>query len=186
MKNVWLSFCCATFFMICFIAFFRSNNLSAQERGPAAAGGLKSDVPLSREMELALERKKSNIENQERELKLQEQRLQEESVVLSQKIKDLEGLLKQKEKFEADRARLASEDFSKLVKTYEKMPAKNAAAVIAAMEDKLALDVLQSLKEKPLAAVLSAMPAERATDLTSKLLKRVPASPAKALDQSRD
>lgn len=186
MKNLWISFSCAIFFTITFLAFFKGTKLSAQERGPASASGLKSSVPLSREMEIALERKKANIENQERELKLQQQRLQEESIELTKKIEKLEFLLKEKEQFEKKQSQLKQEQFQKLVKTYEKMPPKKASEVISAMDDQVALDILQSLKDKPLAAILSAMSPDRATVLTSKLAARVPASDDKLKDQSRE
>ncbi|HVJ64605.1 MAG TPA: hypothetical protein VM901_05070 [Bdellovibrionota bacterium] len=168
-----------TFFAVAFIAFLRGKPVGAQERGPASASGLNSSVPLSREMEFALERKKSNLEVKEREISLQQKKLQEESDDLNKKITALEGMLKEKEAFEKERARLSGEEFQKIVKTYEKMPAKKAADVIAAMDDKIAMDILRQLKDKSMAAILAAMPADRAMTLTSALAGRVPASTGK-------
>lgn len=179
MKNVWVSFCCAMFFGVAFFALVKNRKLVAQERSPASASGLNSSIPLSREMEAALERKKSKLDHQERELKIQEERLNEAQVAVDKKIAELESLLKQKDTFEKERSRLASEDFSKLVKTYEKMPPKKAADILSTLDDKTAIDILQRLKDKALAAVLSAMPAERATNLTTELVKRSPASGGK-------
>lgn len=185
MKNIWVSFCCVLFFSATMYAFLRGEKSSAQERGPAAASGLKSTVPMSKEMEIALERKKAGIELQERELKLQQKRLEEESLALTSKIQDLENLMKEKEAFEAEKAKVRSDDFSKIVKTYEKMPPKKAADVISAMEDNVAVEILKQLKEKPLAGILASMAPDRAMNLTSKLASRVPASACKVVDQSQ-
>ena len=85
-------------------------------------------------------------------------------------------MLKQKDAFDQEKAKVASDQFQKIVKSFEKMPPKKAADVISVMDEKVALEILKQLKDKSMAAILATMSADRAMILTSELAKRVPAS----------
>jgi len=176
MKNVWISFCCVLFFAATFFSFFKNPELNAQERGPASARGTETEVPGSSEMRAALDRKQEKLELQTREMSIQKDRLLEEEKRVTQKIEKLQSMLEKVKTYEAEHARLESEEFMKIVKTYEKMPPKKAAAVISVMEDKVALEILKQIKEKSMAGILAAMDSQRAMSLTSKLAERVPAN----------
>lgn len=60
----------------------------------------------------------------------------------------------------------------RLVKVYESMKAKDAAARIAVLDDSVRLPIAAKMKERSLSAVLAAMPASEAKKLTESLAKR--------------
>lgn len=78
---------------------------------------------------------------------------------------DIQGLLK-----EAD----AREDaeLARMVKVFESMKAKDAAARMAVLDDSVRLPIAAKMKERSLSAILAAMPAQEAKKLTESLAKR--------------
>ena len=63
----------------------------------------------------------------------------------------------------------AQKDFNEIVSTYEKMSAKKAAPIIAAMDDAEALRILSSLKPTTITAIFEKMTAEQAAKYTQML-----------------
>ncbi len=100
-----------------------------------------------------------------------EARLAEQIAELKAVETQVQGLLSQMDE-KAD-ARMAS-----LVKSYESMKPKDAAAIFNGMEDDLLTDIAKSMKSATLAAVLSSMQPKRAESLTRLLanLSRRPAN----------
>ncbi len=100
-----------------------------------------------------------------------EARLNEQIAELKAVETQVQGLLSQMDE-KAD-ARMAS-----LVKSYESMKPKDAAAIFNGMEDDLLTDIAKSMKSATLAAVLSSMQPKRAESLTRLLanLSRRPAN----------
>lgn len=89
-------------------------------------------------------------------------------------IADMEGLLGQ-----ADAKQVAEN--ARLVKIYEGMKPKDAAAQLAIMKDDVRLDIVAGMKERNLSAVLGAMPPVAAKELTEKLaLRYATSAPVKA------
>lgn len=78
---------------------------------------------------------------------------------------DIQGLLNQ-----ADAK--ADEETMRMVKVYESMKAKDAAARMAVLDDSVRLPIAAKMKERSLSAVLAAMPANEAKKLTEALAKR--------------
>ena len=78
---------------------------------------------------------------------------------------ELTGLLGQ-----TDQRREA--EVARLVKVYESMKPKDAAAVMATLDDSVRLPVAAKMKERSLAAVLAQMPPAQAKILTEKLAQR--------------
>jgi len=66
------------------------------------------------------------------------------------------------------------------VKVYESMKPKDAAAILAQLDDKVRLQVAGRMKERNLASVLAQMPPNEARKLTEKLANRYAASDALA------
>jgi flagellar motility protein MotE (MotC chaperone) len=79
---------------------------------------------------------------------------------------DIQGLLNQ-----ADQQAQAETD--RLVRVYEAMKPKDAAARITLMDDSVRLPMAAKMKERALAAILAQMPADDAKNLTEKLAARV-------------
>ncbi len=79
---------------------------------------------------------------------------------------DIQGLLNQ-----ADQQTLAETD--RLVRVYEAMKPKDAAARITLIDDSVRLPMAAKMKERALAAILAQMPVDDAKNLTEKLAARV-------------
>ena len=88
---------------------------------------------------------------------------------------DMQGLIGQ-----ADQKAQAETD--RLVTVYEAMKPKDAAAVMALLDDKVRLPIAGKMKERALAAILAQMPPAEAKKLTEKLAGRFtpPSSVAEA------
>lgn len=67
----------------------------------------------------------------------------------------------------------SSEDTVRMVKVYESMKPKDAAAVLTAMSDPVRLPIAAGMKDRSLAAILGAMSPDAARDLTEKLSQRM-------------
>ena len=89
---------------------------------------------------------------------------------------DIQGLLGQ-----ADQQAQADQD--RLVRVYEDMPEKKAAAAMTVMDDAVRLPIAAKMKERKLAAVLAQMLPADAKDLTEKLAARM--SGSKVLTDAR-
>lgn len=114
---------------------------------------------LTRENELkilekAVDKKLSEIDSRLAELK-------QRSMELDQKKTALEELITKASAVEKKR-------IESLAKIYEKMTAIKAAAAITGIDNKLASDLLRTMKPKSAAAVLDALPRSKASELTVK------------------
>lgn len=89
---------------------------------------------------------------------------------------DIQGLLGQ-----ADQQKQADTD--RLVRVYEDMPEKKAAAAMAVMDDSVRLPIAAKMKERKLAAILAQMAPQDARSLTEKLAQRM--SGAKAIADAK-
>ncbi|WP_374575750.1 MotE family protein [Phenylobacterium sp.] len=78
---------------------------------------------------------------------------------------DIQGLLNQADARE-------DAELARMVKVFEGMKAKDAAARMAVLEDSVRLPIAAKMKERSLSAVLAAMPASEAKKLTEALAKR--------------
>ncbi len=90
---------------------------------------------------------------------------------------DIQGLLNQ-----AGQQQQAEND--RLVRVYEAMKPKDAAARVTLLDDNVRLPMAAKMKERALAAILAQMPAEDAKALTEKLASRV--SGAQSLADARN
>ena len=82
---------------------------------------------------------------------------------------DIQGLLGQ-----ADQQQQAEAD--RLVRVYEDMPEKKAAASMSVLDDSVRLPIAAKMKERKLAAILAAMAPQDAKTLTEKLAERMAGS----------
>ena len=96
---------------------------------------------------------------------------------LNEQIAELKALETQVQGLLAQMDAKADERMASLVKSYESMKPKDAAAIFNGMEDQLLTDIAKSMKPATLAAVLSSMQPKRAEMLT-RLLANLAKPPA--------
>lgn len=112
-----------------------------------------------------IESLEKNVDVQQQLLTAAEAKVDAKIAVMRALIADMQGLLGQAdEKQKSENARL--------VKIYEGMKPKDAAAQLAIMKDDVRLDIVAGMKERNLSAILGAMPPVAAKELTEKLALR--------------
>lgn len=92
---------------------------------------------------------------------------------LDARIKQLQDLKKQIEDLIFKATQTQDDDINRLVKVYESMKPKDAAAVFVSLNDEVRIPIAAKMKDRSLAAILSAMPPEEARKLTEKLAQRM-------------
>jgi flagellar motility protein MotE (MotC chaperone) len=182
LKSSWswtvLGFLCTVLVAVVFhnIRAYGSKDSRIKEIENPQVAGIKNDTPMSREMVEALKRKEQEVAERERKLKDEAERLQAEEARIKSRIDELIAIQNKIDKDKAEQLKLAEETKAKLVKTFEKMQPKKSAAVIAGMEDPMAVELLKSLKEKSVAAILENMPSDRAMVLSTLIAGQKPAA----------
>lgn len=148
-----------------------------------AISGLKTDVPLSGEMDQALKSKEQELADKERRLKELEERLSVEEARVNARIEEYQKLQDSLEGERSENKKRSEAVLAKLVKTFENMQPKKASGVITVMKDELAVELLLNMKEKKVATILDSMDANRAMTLSSLIAKRRPAAKAMGAEQ---
>lgn len=149
------------------------------ERGGAPPGatpdpktfGMLADLAIS------LAERERGIERREAALALREQALQAVETRIEQRLTQLEG-------YRTEVAQLiqqvSAEDAAKLaqlVKVYETMKAKEAAAVFDGMDRAVILKLAKRMREPKLSAIFGQMEPARARDITTELAMTTPVPP---------
>jgi flagellar motility protein MotE (MotC chaperone) len=113
------------------------------------------------------------------QLDQREQAIQTELALLSaaeakvdSKLKSLQDLKGQVQALMGEADQKQQAEIDRLVKVYESMKPRDAAAVMAQLDDKVRLPVAGKMKERVLAAILAQMPPAEAKKLTEKLANR--------------
>jgi flagellar motility protein MotE (MotC chaperone) len=91
---------------------------------------------------------------------------------LDKKLKALEALKAEMKGMVGQAAEKEKAEIGRLVRVYENMKPKDAAAVMAQLDDRVRLPVAGAMKERSLAAILAQMPPVEAKRLTEKLAAR--------------
>ncbi len=143
--------------------------------GPAAGNSFPEKIGASpdeyrilislQERRRELEAWETDIETRAQLVAAAEQRVQERLAELKGVQAEIEALLDQVGEQEETR-------IGALVATYEKMKSKDAARILAGLDDPTAMLVVARMKETNLAAVLGAMPTDDATRITEMLAQR--------------
>ena len=108
----------------------------------------------------SLARQRQDLENRKIELKRLEAEVDKKLDQLGQLRLRIEQLLQQKDEAEQQRA-------AELAKMYEKMSAEKAAAVLASLDQELAIANLGRMKTKSAARILNSMERDRAAKLST-------------------
>lgn len=113
---------------------------------------------------------KGEIKNREAQIAQLESDLEREAEEKEQLIEEIQALEKEIEALKiAPEAEENKQAFKDIIRTYENMSAKKAAAIISALDDVDAVRILSNVKADSLAAILEKMEPENAARLTKQL-----------------
>jgi flagellar motility protein MotE (MotC chaperone) len=87
------------------------------------------------------------------------------------RVAELTSLQKRLEQLDGQRRQREEASWAGLVKTYETMPPRDAAAIFNDLDKQVLLNVLDRMKERNAAAILAAMQPERARQVTAELAR---------------
>jgi flagellar motility protein MotE (MotC chaperone) len=149
--------------------------LSALDAAAEEAGLSSNEIIVLRSLQArreALDERELGITTREGATAAAEARLQEQITELKAVETQIQGLLSQMETKRDER-------MTSLVKTYEAMKPKDAAAIFNGMDDGVLLDIAKAMKPATLAAILSSMTPKRAEALT-RMLADLAKSPVEA------
>jgi len=157
------------------------DSLASKPQGLVCPADLPSQAGLSpNELQFlqALGARRSQIEGLEKNVDVQQQLLLTAEAKVDAKITTMRGLIADMEKLlgEADVKQKA--DNARLVKIYEGMKPKDAAAAMAILEETVKLDIAATMKERSLSAILQNMTPPQAKAVTEGLARRYAASAA--------
>lgn len=166
-----------------FSKFFKASEAASpapknQKIEDPSLSGLKVNVPSSAEAENALVEKEKALAEQERKIKAKEAQMKLEEDRLQARLEELTKLYDEVASVQNKNKEQGAAVLARLVKTFESMQPKKASGIISVMEDKLAVELLLSMKEKKVAVVLEAMDPNRAMTLSSLVAQRRPAGRA--------
>ena len=153
------------------------------EAAPAAGSAIESAAPAPRAS--ASERLIEHIAARKADLDAREQELETREKVIVAAERRLESAMRamQQEK-EAlarshnDRRRERLDEIGALSRAYERMKARDAAAIFVVLDDDILIPVAAGMRNQALAGVLAEMPPEKAKALTTALANRAAATPA--------
>ncbi len=137
---------------------------SKAEQGKADSGKEESLVQL-------LEKRNRELDKRENDLNDREARLNQVSLEIDAKIASLSKLRLENESYFKKMDAAEAEKVANLVKIYEAMPQKDAAARIKEFDDETALLVLSSMKQRAVAKILSIIEPDKAAKLSKGLIK---------------
>ena len=142
----------------------------------AAPSGSASPVPLPAPGELQLlqdlRKRRQQLDERERDLDQRADLLRSAQMKLEAKLDQLSSLQKQLEQLEQQRHTRDGENWTGLVKTYEDMRPKDAAAIFDALDMHVLLEVLDRMEDRKAAAILADMLPERARIVTQMLAQK--------------
>jgi flagellar motility protein MotE (MotC chaperone) len=117
--------------------------------------------------------RRAQLDQREQQLNARERLIETAETKLDARIQQLDSLRTQVQGLLDQAKAQADADTARMVKVYESMKPKDAAAVFTQMSDEVRLPIAAAMKERSLAAVLAAMPPAAAKDLTEKLTARM-------------
>lgn len=141
---------------------------------PSAAELAKSAGLSPAELQVlqSLGARRGQLDQREQDIDTQMALLAAAEAKLDAKLKSLNGLKGDIQGLLGSVDKKQDEETLRLVSVYEKMKPRDAAAVMATLDDKVRIPVAAKMKDRALAAVLSAMPAPEAKKITESLARR--------------
>ena len=138
---------------------------------PAASQPAAPPPPSEAELRLLtdLRGRRAAMDGREQALAAREAVVAAAEQRLSARVGELESLQTRLESLETARREHDEANWRGLVRTYEAMKPKDAAAIMTELDDSVLLPVLDRMKEAKTAPILSAMPPDRARTVTAQL-----------------
>ena len=135
---------------------------------PAAqTAGLNSTEPQDCDsvMSVLLQKKKEALDRRERSIKARESDIQAAEARISEELAKLEQVRNEMRQAMQDLDAQQLEEVERLVKMFEKMRGKKAAAILEEADREIAVEVLRRMREKQAGEALSAMKPDVAAEL---------------------
>lgn len=120
--------------------------------------------------------RRAELDQREAQLNSRAQLVDAADSKLDARITQLQSLKTQIQDLINQASKTSEQDTVRMVKVYESMKPKDAAAVLTAMSDDVRLPIVAGMKDRSLAAILGAMSPDAARDLTEKMSKRMKAA----------
>lgn len=117
----------------------------------------------------SLSKRREELDNRGKELQMREDLLKAAEMKVDGKIGELKGLKDELEKLLAEYKKMEDAEIRSLVKIYENMKPKDAAAIFQELDMTTLLKVVERMKEAKAAPVIAAMSPEKAKELTVRL-----------------
>lgn len=124
----------------------------------------------------SLGQRRQELDQREQGLNSREQLIQAADDKLDARVNQLQGLKTQIQALLDQANKTSADDTVRMVKVYESMKPKDAAAVLTTMSDEVRLPIAAGMKDRALAAILGAMTPDAARELTEKLTSRMKAT----------
>ena len=129
-------------------------------------------VPAELQLLQDLRKRRQQLDERERDLDQRADLLRSAQMKLEAKLDQLSSLQKRLEQLEQQRQARDGENWTGLVKTYEDMKPKDAAAIFDALDMHVLLEVLDRMEDRKAAAILADMLPERARIVTQMLAQK--------------
>jgi len=117
---------------------------------------------------LRLKERSDELDLREQELNQLEEELNKQRAELEERIKKLETVREQIATTLRDRIEVDQDRVSKLVETYSGMKPKQAAEILASLDEDLAVEILGKMKKKSAAEILNLIEPQKARSLSEK------------------
>ena len=116
-------------------------------------------------MSVLLQKKKESLDRRERSIKARESDIQAAEARITEELAKLEQVRNEMRQAMQDLDAQQLEEVERLVKMFEKMRGKKAAAILEETEREVAVEVLRRMREKQAGEALSAMTPDVAAEL---------------------
>ena len=160
---------CSLFTVPAFAASSTAEGIAKAVETKAEQG--KADIGKEESLVQLLEKRNRELDKRETDLNDREARLNQVNLEIDAKIAGLSKLRMENESYFKKMDAAEVEKVANLVKIYEAMPPKDAAARIKEFDDEMALLVLSSMKQRAVAKILSIIEPDRAAILSKGLVK---------------
>jgi flagellar motility protein MotE (MotC chaperone) len=144
---------------------------TAAAENPATPPGNAPVSPAEQALLLDLRQRREALDRREAALNERAAVLAAAEKRLEMRVTELTPLQKQLEQLDGQRRQREEASWAGLVKTYETMPPRDAAAIFNDLDKQVLLNVLDRMKERNAAAILAAMQPERARQVTAELAR---------------
>lgn len=163
-------FCPPTLILSAFLLLFVNNPLCAADEEP---GDVFSSVEERRianslvEERASLRKEREELDLRKKELKTLEEGVDKKLVDIDRKLEELVNLQKKIDELLVAKSAVEQKRIKELAAIYEKMTPVKAAQAITGLEQRLAADLLGTMKAKAAAKVLDQLAKQKATDLST-------------------